>query len=535
MQVNTEILKNGLGELKLIVEVEDYRDAVNNELKNLRKKAQIKGFRAGMVPMGMIKKMYGKAVMGDELNKILEKHLNEFLQNTEWDVMSNPLMTESDLTQMDFNREKDITFTFHVPIKPEINITLFEDSDKTFDHYKIEVSDETLNEEIERLQKQHGTTEEVEDDIEETDSLEVTFQELDEEGNVKENGIESSSWISTDMLKEEGPQESLLALKRGDHLDLNIYEDFDRDENQISSVLLGLDRDDEGDFLETSGKFRMTIETVKRLRKAAIDRELYMTVFGIKDDTVQESADEETAIVNPSDDIPAEVTPEFFKEKIKESLESQYNERTDMRLWSDVKAHISTTTEVELAEEPIRQIWLNNPETKEVEDKEAAFSAYLESMKWSVILSELAKKYEIEVSDNDIIMGAVREVSALFRMYGGGQQIPEDMLKQLVEGRLKDAEYVRNMSVNVTEQKLIGVLKDDINMNTTSMSFDDYNDMLQKESEALTAEPKDSAEDNEALDSETKNESVEQTETPQENEPVEDTVVVVESDEESQS
>ncbi len=522
MQVNTEILKNGLGLLKLTVEASDYREAVNNELKNLKKKAQIKGFRAGMVPMGMVKKMYGKSVFGDQLNKILEEQLNDFLQNTEWEILANPLMTESDLTKMDVDSNSDITFSFHIAVKPDIEIPLLEDKETTFENYEIVVEDALLDDEIERIQKQYGTTEEVENDIEETDSLEVVFVELDEEGNQKEEGVEHSAWISVDMLKEEGPQESVLALKKGDHIDLNVFEDFDKEANQVSSILLGLKADEEGNFPKTSGKFRMTIETVKRLRKAPIDRELYMTVFGLKDDTVQESEDEETAIVNPSDDIPAEVTPEFFRGKIEESLAGQYNEQTNVKLWGDVREHLIETTEVEVAEDVIRNTWLqDNAKNTEIEDKQAALETYVSNLKWSIVLEKLAKQFEIEVEDNEIINGTVREMSAMFRAYMGGQAIPDDMLKQLVESRLKDAEYVRNMSRQITEKKVNLALKELLSLDTTQVGVEEYNEILKKENEAAQAAVTTEEEGNEEVEAD------------EENEHIEDAIVVADTEEES--
>lgn len=484
MQVKTEILKNGLGSMKLTIEASDYREAVDNELKNLKKKAQLKGFRQGMVPMGVVKKMFGKSVLSEQLNKVLEESLNDFLKETEWEMLASPVMLSNNMNVLDLNNDKEYNFEFEAALKPTIEIPALKDTDTVFDDYEIVVGDKMLDEEVERIQKQYGTTEEVENDIDESDSLEVVLAELDEEGNLKEGGVESTTWISVDMLKEEGPQESLLALKKDDYLDLDVFEAFDREADQISSIVLNLEKDDEGNFPETSGKFRMTIKTVKRLKKAEVDRDLYLTVFGLKDNTVEESTDEETAIVNPSDDIPAVVTPEFFREKIKESLSAQYGERTNAKLWVDVKKHLQETTEVELAEDILRKMWFfHNSENEKIEDKEAAYTQYIEDLRWRVVLGELAERFGTEVEDNEIISGTVREVSNMFRMYMGGQAVPDDMLKQLVEARLKDEEYVRNMGQQITEQKLNLQLKESFSLNTIQLSVDEYNEMLQKENE----------------------------------------------------
>ncbi|MGB0930889.1 MAG: trigger factor [Chitinophagales bacterium] len=485
MQVNTEILKNGLGSMKLTIEASDYREAVDKELKNLKKKAQLKGFRQGMVPMSVVKKMYGKSVLSDQLNKVLEESLNDFLKNTEWELLASPVMSSNNMNALELNKDKEYNFEFEAALKPTIEIPALNDTEMVFDDYEIVVGDKLLDEEIERIQKQHGTTEEVENDIDEPDSLEVVLAELDEEGNVKEGGVESTTWISADMLKEEGPQESLLALKKGDHLDLDVFEAFDKEAGQISSIVLNLTADEEGNYPETSGKFRMTIKTVKRLTKAEITRDLYLTVFGLQDNTVEESTDEETAIVNPSDDIPAEVSVEFFRGKIQESLSAQYRERTNAKLWVDVKKHIQETTKVELAEDILRKMWFfNNSENEKIEDKEAAYTQYIEDLRWRVVVGELAAHFGTEIEDNEIISGTVREVSNMFRMYMGGQAVPDDMLKQLVEARLKDEEYVRSMGQQITEQKLNLQLKESLALNTTQLSVDEYNEMLQKENEA---------------------------------------------------
>ncbi|MEZ4884792.1 MAG: trigger factor [Chitinophagales bacterium] len=513
MQVNKEILENGLGLIKLTIEPGDYQEAVNNELKNLRKKAQIKGFRAGMVPMGVVKKMFGKSVFAEQLNKVLEEQLNNFLKETEWEILANPVMMDNDMDKMDVDGDKNYTFDFEVALKPSIEIPLLNDSDTVFDNYQIEVADDLLDEEISRLQKQYGTSEEVENDIDESDSLEVSFVELDAEGNVKEEGVENTTWIAVDMLKEEGPRESVLALKKGDSIDIDIFEAFDREDNQISSVLLDLDVDDDGDFIETSGKFRMTIKTVKRLKKAAIDKELFMKVFGLEDDTVLESEDEETAVVNSESLVPEIVTPEFFREKIKESLARQYDDQTSSRLWLRLREHIVATTQVDLAEKSIRSMWFFNNKDEKIEDKESAFADYFNDLKWRVILEDLAKHFEIEIDNNLIISETIKEVSSMFRMYMGGQGIPDDFLKQLVESRLQDEEYVRNMSAKVIEKQVALKLRETVSLNTIGLSVDEYNDLLKKDNEV------------ESVD---ENSSIE--EAVVENKETEDTVVVAEEE-----
>lgn len=496
MQVNKEIIKNGLGSITLVIEGSDYKEAVNQELKSLRKKAQFKGFRKGMVPMGMVKKMFGKSVMAEEINKLLTDELNTFLEETDWEVLTNPVMMENDMERMNINNLKDYKFRFEVPLIPEIEIPILNDTETVFENYEIIVSDELLEEEVERLQKANGTTEEVEDDIEEGDSLEVTLVELDEEGNVKEGGLENTTWIAPDMLKKEGPQEALLALKKGDHLDLEVYEVFDKEKKQVSFAVLGLGEDEEGNIPETSGKFRMTINTVKRLKKATIDRELYMNIFGLNKENKSEeiaedsendgneSAIEDIEVVD--DGIPEEVTPEFFREKIKESLEAQYHERTNMRLWSEFSKAIKENTKVELAEESIKSMWFfENKDNEEIKNKEEAYTNYIEDLKWGVILGELTRHFDVKIEENEIVMEAYRDVHNMFRMYMGGQGINEDLMRQLIEARLKDEGYIRQASRQISERKVNLKLKDHCILNTTEVNVNEYNAMLEKENENL--------------------------------------------------
>ncbi|MGB1241443.1 MAG: hypothetical protein ACPG49_02905, partial [Chitinophagales bacterium] len=407
---------------------------------------------------------------------------------TEWEIMANPLMVSSDLEKMDIDGGKDYEFGFEVALKPSIEIPLLTDTETVFENYEIVVGDDLLDEEIERLQKQHGTNDEVENDIDETDSLEVTLVELDAEGNVKEGGVESTTWLAVDMLKEEGPRESVLALKKGDDIDLDVFEAIDKEANQVSSVVLNLKADEEGNFPETSGKFKMTINTVKRLKKAVLDRDLYLTVFGLKEEAEANEAANEEGVANFNSAIPEEVTPELFREKIQESLSGQYNERTNSALWMKFYKHILDTTKVELADENIRSMWFyNNSKNEEIKDKEAAFQASLNDMRWGVILEELAKHFEIEIDNNEVVMGTVKEVSTMFRAYMGGQAVPDDLLKQLVEARLKDEEYVRNMGRQVTGEKVSLKLKEICTLDTKKVTIDEYNEILKKENETAQA------------------------------------------------
>ena len=230
------ITQEKTGDLKSLVRIklkrEDYEPKVMEQIKKLAKKADIKGFRKGMVPAGVVKKMYGNSVVAEEINKSLNDQMWQYLQENKIDVLGQPIpAADQAMLDIDINNMQDIDFAYEVGLAPEIDLSYIETA-KPFDKYKIIVTDAMIDEEIERIRKRFATYEYPES-VEQNDILSLTIEELNEDGSIKEGGVSTVSSVMMDLIKKDH-QAAFLALKKQDSLEANVWDIIDRDREGIA-------------------------------------------------------------------------------------------------------------------------------------------------------------------------------------------------------------------------------------------------------------------------------------------------------------
>ena len=225
------VTRENLGLLndKLTVKIskEDYYPSFEKAIKDYSKKANIPGFRKGMVPPGMVKKMYGRSIFYDEVIKVVEREIQQYLTTEKPDIFAQPLPMDNDLRDLDMNSPKDYDFLFEIGLKPEIRIDDLQNASLTF--YKVKVTDEMVNEEVERLQTRHGKMSEPDNITSEDNVLNVTFVESDAEGIPVENGISKDNSLLVKYFADP-LREQLMDKKKDDSLVLQLNNAFDEKE-----------------------------------------------------------------------------------------------------------------------------------------------------------------------------------------------------------------------------------------------------------------------------------------------------------------
>ena len=275
MQITQEKVDSLNAILKLEVKKEDYESKINDQLKVYRKKVDIKGFRKGQVPMGIVKKMYGNNVLADTVNDVLNQEVNNYIVENKLDVLGNPLPKEGQTFDLEINNIKDFTFEYEIGLAPEFTLSYL-DKKPTIEKEVIQVDKKLIDDEVERVRKRYGKVEEVLGAIEEDDMLTLLFEELDENGQLKENGISHSAPIALNMVKDAKAQKAIKKLKKGENIVIDdMAKVFEKEQAEVAKQLLGLELTPE--VLPT---VQATLQEVKRVIPAEVNEEFFKTIYG---------------------------------------------------------------------------------------------------------------------------------------------------------------------------------------------------------------------------------------------------------------
>lgn len=466
--------------LKVQIGREDYEDKFKTELKKISKTASLKGFRKGKTPTSFLKKMYGKSLLNDIVTEMLQKELTDAINSEEVDYVGRPLPTEGFRpVDFDVNDMQDYEFTFNVGIAPAFEVKGL-DGEETFDFFKPEIPKEKIDEQVEMLRKQKGERVETDETIEGNDLVSISAVELDGD-SPKEDGWKTTFSILPDRMEEGETKTELLTKKKGDTIRFNIFKmEKGADEKYVKKYLLNFTEADIEEGTTTGEMYEGTIEKVTRLVPAELTEELFKEILG-----------EET-------EIKTEVQ---LRELIADNLSAQDEISSNTLLFRDIREKL---VEVNKGDMPLPEDFLKRWVKASYEKGAPAildnYEEFLDDMRWSLIKNKLYKKFDIELSQEDIEQAARRQVMGYF----GGQLQPgmEEMLDGIVERMLQNSEQVNNLASDVLSQKLFLQLKENVSLNEQPISLDDLNakmDALRTEeterNAKLTAAAKDDEEE----------------------------------------
>ncbi|PLX08953.1 MAG: trigger factor [Marinilabiliales bacterium] len=368
-----EVVKNQIDELNATLTVnvakEDIAENVEKSLKEYRKKANVAGFRPGMVPMGLIKKMYGNAIIADELNKSVSQSLSDFLVKEKLNVLGEPLPSENQ-EQVDFATQDKFEFVFDIGLSPEFEIKLTK-RDKV-NKYLIKVDDEMTQKYIESYQQRFGSFEPAKKSTEES-LLTAYLIELDDKGELVENGVSVEEVsVSIKMIKDDKIKKSFIGLTEGTILDFDIKKAYPND-TEISSMLK-IEKDQvEG----ISNNFRLTVKEVKDFVKAEINQEFYDKCFG--DNAVK--------------------TEEEFNKRIVEDIQASFSRETKYKMLLDIKEKLIEKLALSLPEEFLKRWIIATNRDITDEQIEQEFPRFIKDLQWTLIKGKIAKENELKVEE----------------------------------------------------------------------------------------------------------------------------------------
>lgn len=425
----------GLLNDKLIVQVakDDYLPSFEQSLKKYAKNANIAGFRKGMVPAGMIKKMYGQSVFTEEVLRKVEKELNDFVTKEQLDIFAQPLPLESDARMLDMNNPGDYAFAFEIGLKPSFVV----DTDHLkVTKYIIQVSDESITEEVERLRKRHGIT--VDQDTIQHDTNILTF--LVKEKDAKEEAGKELTRLLRNFSEAFRPK--LMGLKKGDSLEATATEAFD--ENEIVSFEKEFPAKESGNTFYT-----FQIEKIQILEPASIDENLFKAVYPDREITTEEN----------------------FRNAIKLEIEPYYESQAMNNMHDQIYHQLIDETKLDVPENFLLR-WLQEggEKAKTAEEAEKEMPHFKSQLKWSLISTKLVSENTISVEEEDLKQAAKKQIMS----YLGGQSIDDVWLDDYASRMMKDQRFIEETYMQVQTSKLFSILEQKSTKVEENISFEDF-------------------------------------------------------------
>ncbi len=423
--------------LRVTITPEDYSENVNKVINDYRKQANIPGFRPGKIPVSLIKKKYGKSILAEELNKMVNQSINDFITTNKLNVLGNPLPKADEEVKGDFANPEEFEFAYEIGVAPEFDVKLSKSN--KFDYLKVEVSDEMLDKEVDNLAKRYGTLVAAEE-AGENDMVLGEFTQVGGE-------IKNTSTISLEFIEDAEAKKMLVGQKPGTTLTVDPRKVSKGTEDMASMLAIS---PEEAETLE--GEFEFNITEIKTMVPAAVDQALFDKLFG------------EGAVKSE----------EELREKISGDLERMFGNDSDRLFSQKISDALIEKTSFELPDEFLKR-WIMASSEKEIskEEIDADFENYKKSLKWQLIQNKLIKENDIKVENEEILEYTKGLLINQFAQYG--MPAPEeDVLNEQARNVLQNKEEANKIYDNVYGVKMLNFFKNTVKLNEKSMPYDDF-------------------------------------------------------------
>ena len=428
--------------INVTISKEDYLPSFQKSLKDYSKKANIPGFRKGMVPAGLIKKMYGNSLFVDEVLKTVDKEVNSYLLNEKLDIFAQPLPVEMNISQLDVNNPNNYTFSFEVGMKPEFQLPDL--GKEKVKKYKVNITDEMVNEEVERLRTRYGNMTEPEEVSNENNVLNVTFVETDASGNSIEGGLQKDNSLLVKYFKES-IRPSLMGKKKDDEIQIKLDDAFEGQEKEWVLNDLGLDSSNDK-------YFKLKITKIGLVEPRELNEEFFNQLFSGQEIKTEED----------------------FKNKVKAELEKQWDAETRNQLQHSIYHLLLDHTQISFPEEFLRH-WLKsqgeNNQPKSNEQVEQEFPTFINQLKWTLISDKLIQENNIQVQQDDIRQFAKEQLLGYMGINATDEQ---PWVSDYIERMMKDRKYVEDAYNKLQTQKLFEWAEGQVKADETVISKEEF-------------------------------------------------------------
>lgn len=434
------------GIVKLEIVKEDYAERVDKSLRSLRQKANMPGFRRGKVPLTLIKKLYGKSVLVEEINKLVSENLTKYIRENDVHILGEPLPNTTEQKPLDFDKDENFEFCFDVALAPEVHVEVSKNDKIPF--YHVMISDDMVNAQVDSYRSNFGTYDKVEE-VEEKDLMKGTIAEL-EGGTPKEGGIVVENAVLMPLyIKNEEEKAKFIGAKVNTVVVFNPNKAYEGAETEIASLL----KIEKEKVAEKTGDFSFEIKEISRHTPAEMNQALFDKVFGEN----MVSSEEE------------------FRGKVREALTEQFIPQSDFKFLIDIRdLLVERAGDLKFSEDLLKR-WLLVANQKMTKDKiEEEFPQFVKDLRYQLVKDYLVKTNGLKVDDADVKQFAKQVAKAQFVQYGM-LSVPEDALDNYANDMMKNKQTLQNIVDRTMEEKLAAWLKEQVELDVKEVSVDEFN------------------------------------------------------------
>ena len=445
MKINRENTDNGTAIIKVLIDKNDYEKNVADKLREYRQKVALPGFRPGKVPAGVIQKRYGKALLAEEVNQLLSQNLINYLRDEKINIIGDPLPNNELQQPIDFDKQEEFEFVFDIALTPEFNLNL--DKSQSVDYYRIKVDEQLIDENIEQILMQYGTTQDVEV-VTEISYMRIDFHELDAEGNEKEDGIVAENvLVAYDRVKDEEVKKELIGKKPEESFVIDAVTAFG-DRHEVGHMLNISHEAAE----ELNSRFNCTLKSIQDFVKGELNEDLYKKLFG-----------EETEVT----------TVEQFRDKVAENISISLENSSKQQFEVDARKSLVSAVPMNLPEAFLKR-WLKETNKELTNEKiEEDFEDFTEDLRWQLIKNNIINENKIEVTEDETLQMAKNIALSQFQQYGI-YQIADEHLDSYAH-RIMEKEDDRERIVRrVFEIKVFDLVKEKVQLNEKEVTTEEF-------------------------------------------------------------
>jgi trigger factor len=449
MNITKENIDDLNAVLKVKIEKTDYEDKVETVLKDYRKKATIKGFRPGMVPIGLVKKMYGRAVQIDEINKVVTENIQKYIADEKLEILGDPLPKADEQEKIDFDTQQDFTFSFELGLTPAVELKLSKKN--KINQYEIIVDEKMRSEYLENYTRRYGELKKV-DQTEEKDVVKGKIEAIDDNGNVIPEGpsVEETS-LGIDIIKDKKIKKEFIGKNISDSIDFDLKKAFPND-TEIAGIL----HKKKEEVAELGANYRFTVNEISRFYPAEMGKELFDRIFG-------------EGVVN---------SEEEFVKKIEEEITVNLKRESDFRLMMDIKNMTMEKTDFQLPEEFLKRWLIRVNEKSTVEQIEKEFDSFRKDLKWQLIRNKVAHENDVKISEEELQKEAENITRYQFQQYGLFYAANEQIANYAKE-TLKREDDAKRIADKILDEKVLLLIKELVKIENKSVTIEEFNKLFE--------------------------------------------------------
>ncbi|OFX44148.1 MAG: hypothetical protein A2046_14510 [Bacteroidetes bacterium GWA2_30_7] len=436
--------------LKINITKADYEEKYEKAIREYKKKIKMDGFRPGMIPTGLVKKLYGTAIMLDEINRLISDSIHNYINENKLKIIGDPL-PHAENNAIDFDNDTEFNFTFDIGLYPVFDLKL--NKKEKYDYFEVKIDENLIEDEIKYYCNYFGELKEIEEITDEEVVVEGDLQELDSVGNIFDSGIKTEAVkVFIKIIKDEDAKKRFLAAKKFDIIKFHAKSAFPNDTDRAGLLKISKEK-----AIENNSDFQISINKIEKFSHCEVNQSLYDKIFG--EGTV--TGDEQ------------------FKEKIIESLKVKFENESNYKFKLDAKEKIKLDSEVELPSEFLKR-WVslvNKEFTPEQIEKE--FPTFIEDLKWQMIKEKIIAENKFNVIEEELKKEAANVVKYQYAQYGI-TNISEEHLEPMIAHMLKEDKTVNKFRDKILEDKIFDFIKENVKLETKEVTLEELQNMFKQ-------------------------------------------------------